>query len=430
MTAKPYTLYTGYCEEVMKQLPADHFDSCVTDPPYGIRFMGKAWDKFDIEKQHAIRDNKAKSEAVREGRVSNGFGKSLSAGTYKNDIVAMRQFQDFTFTWASEMYRILKPGAHMIVFASPRTYHRMVCGVEEAGFEVRDQIFWVFGSGFPKSHNLEGKHEGYGTALKPAHEPILVARKPLNGTVKSNMDHFGVGALNIAESSIKGLGPWTVSSQPKLNNASYTPGNNNGEKHAEAVSGGENGRWPANLIHDGSECIMEMFPYTKSGDSNFTNETATGYSGNNTYGKHVRAFGSENVSYGDEGSAARFFYCAKTSRLDRNEGCEALASMPLLWSSGTKNPGSFQSEGTDKSSPNNHPTVKPTALMRYLINLVTPKGGHVIDPFSGSGSTGKACMFEKMLYTGIELDEHNINISRARIEFAIRNRDMQLSMFP
>ena len=130
-----------------------------------------------------------------------------------------------------------------------------------------------------------------------------------------------------------------------------------------------------------------------------------------------------------DNSAARFFYCAKTSRADRNEGCEKLEDKPLHWSNGTYNPGSFQSDGTKKSSPNNHPTVKPTALMRYLIKLVTQKGGHVLDPFNGSGSTGKAAMLEHMLYTGIDMDQHNISISEARIKYAINNRDNQMDLF-
>ena len=170
----------------------------------------------------------------------------------------MRQFQSWTQMWAEHVYRVLKPGGHLLVFASPRTYHRMVCGIEEAGFEIRDQIFWVFASGFPKSHNLENEFDGWGTALKPAHEPILVARKPLIGTVKQNMDQYGTGAVNIKDSLIPGE-PWFYGNQPKLNGARYTPGQLTPlERHAENITGGEQGRWPANLIMSFPEDRYEL----------------------------------------------------------------------------------------------------------------------------------------------------------------------------
>lgn len=175
----------GDCIEVMQTLPDNSVDAVVTDPPYGIRFMGKAWDGADIERVHRI------SSPDETGRLRNGA--AASAGKYDLSPTAMLAFQAFSEAWAREAIRILKPGGYLLSFASTRTYHRMVCGLEAAGFEIRDQIGWVFGSGFPKSHNGPWG----GTALKPAWEPICMARKPLIGTVEANWREHGTGALNI-----------------------------------------------------------------------------------------------------------------------------------------------------------------------------------------------------------------------------------------
>ncbi|WP_422766324.1 DNA methyltransferase, partial [Pseudomonas aeruginosa] len=176
--------------------PDNSFDSVVTDPPYGIRFMGKAWDGADIEAR-AARRAEMPSHAPDAG--PNGGHRSVAAEAGKYDLTpkGMLAFQAFTLEWAAECLRVLRPGGHLLSFASPRTYHHMAVGIEMAGFEIRDQIMWVFGSGFPKSHNLSGEFEGWGTALKPGHEPICMARKPLVGTVAANVLAHGTGALNI-----------------------------------------------------------------------------------------------------------------------------------------------------------------------------------------------------------------------------------------
>lgn len=377
-----FTLHTGKMEDVLTGYPDDHFDSCVTDPSYGYKFMGKSWDS-DVPKK---------------------------------------------YMW-EQAFRTMKPGAYLLAFGGPRTYHRMVCGVEDAGFEIRDQIFWVFSSGFPKSSNQKDDWDGWGTGLKPAHEPIVVARKPLIGTVPQNLTEFGTGAMNIDACRIHG-DTWHYGNQPKLNGARYQPGQLTPiERNAENITGGQDGRWPANLIHDGSDEVMALFPESKGqmGDVKGTEKSRIGGDGTNCYGLFNSVI--PHARRNDAGSAARFFYCAKTSRTDRNEGCGHLAAGPLNWSSGDKNPGSFQSEHTDRSSPNNHPTVKPTDLMRYLIKLVTRPGGHILDPFCGSGSTGKAAMFEHMRFTGIDMDPHNILISEARIKFGQRHRSGQIEIF-
>lgn len=371
-------LYLGDCREVLRSLSP--VDSVVTDPPYGLQFMGKRWD-YDVPSVE---------------------------------------------TWA-ECLRVLKPGGHLLAFAGTRTQHRMAVRIEDAGFEIRDLIAWVYGSGFPKSHNLgkcsslcaegepcsitaDGKcdaekekaWQGWGTALKPALEPVTVARKPLAGTVAENVTTHGTGALNIDGCRVPGEVPIFTKSGEASDNC-YGYGLN-----GSARTGGTTmaGRWPANLIHDGSEEVVALFP----GVTGATSRT-------DTVSKGMFHGGDAGTVYDDGGniSAARFFYCAKASREDRNEGCEAMQEKPLLWSSGTQNPGSFQAEGTKRAAKNSHPTVKPTDLMRYLCRLVTPPGGVVLDPFMGSGSTGRAAVLEGFQFIGIEVEPAYFDIACARI---------------
>ncbi|WIF70285.1 site-specific DNA-methyltransferase [Metapseudomonas otitidis] len=400
----------------MRTLPDNSVDSVVTDPPYGIRFMGKAWDGKDIEERAARRASKPSRDSACD---SNGGHRSLAAEAGKYDLTpsAMRAFQQFSFEWAAEAFRLLKPGGYLLSFASPRTYHHMAAGIEMAGFEIRDQIMWVFGSGFPKSHNLAGEYEGWGTALKPAHEPICMARKPLAGTVAANVLEHGTGALNIDGCRIPS------EPMPPNTGAGGLPRQRADEIRGPGVVAQphDGGRWPANLIHDGSEEVVALFP-SEAGASapvKGTEPMANGFSGpvkfSGLIGRVPGAF------HGDSGSAARFFYCAKTSRKDRNEGCEHMERKPLHWSSGDANPGSFQSGGTDKTSPNNHPTVKPTALMAYLCRLVTPPGGVVLDPFMGSGSTGKAAMREGFQFIGCEMSPEYMAIAQARIAHELKH---------
>lgn len=403
-----YELHLGDCLEIMRDLPDNSVDSVVTDPPYGIRFMGKSWDGQDIEDRAAYRASMP-SHAGACGATGGHRSVAAEAGKYDLTPAGMLAFQAFTLEWAAEALRILKPGGHLLSFAAARTYHHMAVGIEMAGFEIRDQIMWVFGSGFPKSHNLKGDHQGWGTALKPAHEPICMARKPLTGTVLANMQAHGVGAINIDACRVPG------EAMPPNTGAGGLPRRASDEQRGPGVVSQPHagGRWPANLIHDGSDEVVAMFPAEAGANAPVRGTEASYASVGEITGKRDRVVGAFHA---DAGSAARFFYCAKTSRKDRNEGCEDFARKPLNWSSGTANPGSFQSKGTDKSSQNDHPTVKPTSLMAYLVRLVTPPGGTTLDPFMGSGSTGKAAMREGFNFIGCELEPAYMAISRARIE--------------
>jgi site-specific DNA-methyltransferase (adenine-specific) len=305
-------LLKGDCREQLKLIPDESVDSIVTDPPYELGFMGKSWDASGI--------------------------------AYNVEV------------WR-ECLRVLKPGGHLLAFGGSRTYHRLACAVEDAGFEIRDQIMWVYGSGFPKSLNV-GKQEGcedwdgWGTALKPAHEPVVVARKPLTGTVAQNVLRYGTGAINIDGCRV-GDERVTINT---FDNGAKPFGGAVGEPFTSRES---EGRWPANFIHDGSDEVLELFPETKPG-----------------------------------ASAARFFYCAKASKAERNAGLEHTST---------------------------HPTVKPIDLMRYLIRLVTPPNGTVLDPFAGSGTTLVAAIHEHMNPIGIELTEEYWPIIEARTDHA-RNK--------
>lgn len=396
----------------MRQLPANSVDSIVTDPPYELGFMGKSWD-------------------------STGIAYSVKM-------------------W-DEALRVLKPGGHLLAFSGSRTYHRMAVAIEDAGFEIRDQIMWVYGSGFPKSMDVSkaidkqagaereviktgfaygisvGQQEqgyrpsdyeskqlsnipitdkakqwaGWGTALKPAHEPIVLARKPLIGTVATNVIIHGTGALNIDGSRVGNDGGTFKASKPEgTSNGIYGEGINGTVDIGKLNAG----RWPANFIHDGSDEVVELFPDTKTGSIKpHINDAKTEYrqhhSGQIT-GSHL----------GDSGSAARFFYCAKASKKDRNEGLDGFVEKRPDDRSET-GMGTFTEKGVAKQS-NHHPTVKPTELMRYLVRLVTPPEGTVLDPFMGSGSTGKAAVLESFNFIGIDQSADYLQIATARIKHA------------
>lgn len=392
-----YQILHGDVREQLKTLADASVDSIVTDPPYELGFMGKTWDRSGIA----------------------------------ND-VAM---------W-SEGLRVLKPGGHLLAFGGSRTYHRMACAIEDAGFDIRDQIMWVYGSGFPKSHNLDGDRDGWGTALKPAHEPIVVARKPLIGTVAANVFQHGTGALNIDGCRIETNSEVLTAGSGNIpcRHPEGLPRSRDGEASAASRyqdSGSTNfaalpgprggdikGRWPANLIHDGSDEVVACFPAEAGAAAPVTIRNGDKF--RNSFGVFAGNVDERGSTlHGDSGSAARFFYCAKASREDRNEGCESFSKKPLLWSSGTQNPGSFQAEWTDRSAQNNHPTVKPTDLMRYLCRLVTPPGGTVLDYFMGSGSTGKAALYEGFHFIGIEREAEYCAIAKARMDFVLKT-DMPL----
>lgn len=359
----------GDCRQLMFTLGENFVDSIVTDPPYELTSARPG----------------GRSEATR-GKVMGGFMGMQWDGTG----VAFDPE-----TWLQAL-RVLKPGGYLLAFSGTRTYHRMVVAIEDAGFEIRDQIGWAFGSGFPKSHNGPWG----GTALKPAWEPIVVARKPLAGTVEANWREHGTGALNIDACRV----PADGEVRAPITGAGGLP-----TRHTvdEARSPGvvaqphELGRWPANLIHDGSDEVLQAFPQAP-GQQGPISGTAPSAKTSNVYGAMKRegeaSADSDNLgAVGfkmkpgarriDTGSAARFFYCAKASKADRNSG----------------------------GAENNHPTVKPADLMRYLCRLVTPDGGLVLDPFMGSGSTLKAAELEGFDAIGIELSPEYIDIARRRI---------------
>ena len=317
-------LYNEDCMKQMQEMIDDgiQVDSVVTDPPYGIHFMGKDWDKF-------------KGTKVTKSQVVTNLGAGMRMTTHKENM----DFQKWCNEWAILCLELLKPGGYILAFSSSRTYHHLACGIESAGFEVRDQLMWLYGSGFPKSMNI-GK--GWGTALKPAHEPVVMARKPVEGTVANNVLKHGTGGINIDDCRIDlsegddprlgGKGTWKTDKMAK----DVYVGGYAGEDQGSS----ELGRFPANVMHDGLE--QEW---------------------------------------------ARFFYCPKVSKDERNRGLNK----------------------------NNHPTVKPIELMKYLCRLVTPKGGIVLDPFMGSGSTGMAAKDEGFDFVGIEREKEYFEIAEARI---------------
>jgi len=374
------TILQGDCIEVLKTLPENSVDSIVTDPPYGLEFMGKDWDA-PWKKSEVVKVTDKSTNGIFHDKGFN-HGIRFSRGLFE-----MQEFQKWCESWAKEAYRVLKPGGYILAFGGSRTYHRLASGLEDAGFEIRDQIMWVYGSGFPKSMNvglaLEKKgldpeeYAGWGTALKPAHEPIVMARKPLEGTVVDNLLAWGTGAINIDESRVPGE-PVPIN---KLEEWSGFGQKTEPDYEQEINS---SGRFPANLIHDGSDEVTKLFPRSKGGayPAKRGKAVATTFaSGQETEGG-FRAMG-------DDGSAARFFYCAKTNTKERNDGL-----------------------GKEK---NTHPTVKPTELMRYLIRLITPPAGVVLDPFMGSGSTGRAAVIDGFSFIGIDQNAEYVEIAKKRV---------------
>jgi len=354
----------GDCVEVIATMCEASADAVVCDPPYNLSFMGREWDS------HA----------------------------------SPRDFQGWCESWGRECLRVLKPGGHALVFGGTRTFHRLTCGLEDAGFEIRDCLMWLYGSGFPKSLNLDGEWQGWGTALKPAWEPIIVARKPLVGTVAANVLEHGTGALNVdgcrigdEEVPINRLEEWSGFGQVKRPEYEATVGS---------------GRWPANVALD--EAAGELLD-EQSGVSRSTSGSPRSgrQPGGNGWG--MTAVGTE---HDDEGGASRFFYCAKTSTAERNAGLDGFDESKLHDNAGHKHaderawdiPGSHST-----ARANHHPTVKPIDLMRWLVRLVTPPDGLILDPFTGSGSTGCAAVLEGFRFVGVERETEYATIARARI---------------
>lgn len=370
-------LHSGDCRSVTAALPDASIDSVVTDPPYSLVSIVK---RFWKEGSAPAKSNGATGVYA---RASSGFmGKRWDTGETA-----------FAVEFWAQVLRVMKPGGHLVAFSGTRTYHRMACAIEDAGFEIRDQIGWCYGSGFPKSHNLDGEHEGWGTALKPAWEPICLARKPLIGTVAANVQKHGTGALNIDGCRIALNGDYKCAPNGRPSQTGLG-GNYDPEK---ANHHSDVGRWPANLCHDGSEEVMACFP-DSDGQQADISTTAPSAKTSSVYGKMNReGEASANRRYtddggtnfaalpgqrrGDSGSAARFFFTAKADSHDR------IASK--------------------------HPTVKPLDLMQWLCRLVTPKGGTVLDPFAGTGTTGEAAWREGFRAILIEREaEYQADIAR------------------
>lgn len=400
-------ILVGNCLEVMRGMADCSVDSIVTDPPYGLEFMGKSWDapwKGDTRQ----RDDANFSPGDRKhGLVRHGMGASYGGKTLHN----MQAFQDWCEAWARECLRVLKPGGHMLAFSGSRTYHRTAAGIEDAGFEIRDQIMWVYGSGFPKSHNGPWG----GTALKPAHEPVVMARKPLAGTVEANWREHGTGALNIDACRVPMHGEVVATGQG-VSDSIYGAGNGLRPVGMETqqFTSHSGGRWPANLIHDGSDEVLEAFPAAPGQQGDLRGHSRERVS-LGIYGDMGAA--RDAIARADGGSAARFFYCAKATKADRDAGLEGFNKSAAGMASNTSGQHlTRRDEGYKVATrANHHPTVKPTDLMRYLCRLITPRGGLVLDPFAGSGSTGRAALMEGFQFVGIELDPEYAAIAEARI---------------
>ena len=471
-----YKLYQGNMLDMLEVIEKESIDSIITDPPYELNFMNKGWDNSGI--------------------------------AFQPD------------TW-KQCYEVLKPGGYLLAFGGSRTFHRIACAIEDAGFEIRDTIMWLYGSGFPKSMNIglaldkkngveskivgyqgtmmdfrdTGKKQkelsgvdklsfgqienserkqnpiyeatnewqGWGTALKPSFEPIIVARKPFKGSLVDNVIKNGVGGINIDECRVGS----EVITQLQKDMTKYH-GNKLGAGHHTQMTGITTqtiGRFPANTILTYDETDFDEvcggFPNTKSTYNKDSKHETTIHRENADTLKYGYKTRIDSSSYNDSGSASRYFYCAKASKKDRDEGLDEFEEKPKTLTEnkgrtfndrcaicGKKFIGSpetichCENPITDKSksamSKNTHPTVKPTELMQYLVRLVSPKGATILDPFNGSGSTGKAVMYENKernknyKYIGIELTEEYLPISKARIEYVCNLKpeiNPQMSIF-
>jgi len=450
-----WQIIEGDCVEQMQAMPECSVDAVVCDPPYMLGFMGKAWD------------------TLTPGQIQHGHDR-----------------------WSAEALRVLKPGGHLLAFGGTRTYHRLACAVEDAGFEIRDTIAWMYGSGFPKSLDvskaIDGaagatrevvgrkadprylspstpssgspmgnisprangaanyeragfvtapttpdaeRWQGWGTALKPAHEPIVVARKPLSGTVAANVLAHGTGALNVDGCRIGFAG----ADDERESKGKNRHGDFGTEHGGNAVYGDYSrdeprsnydppGRWPANVVMD-PESARLLDEQTGELHTHSTgNGSPADYGNGGMFGIGAgpdRRYGS------DSGGASRFFYCAKTSSAERNAGLDGFEEreQPAAWGDIGPVDGNPRKpdNGHVQRVRNPHPTVKPIQLMRWLVRLVTPPGGIVLDPFAGSGTTGCAAMLEGVRFVGLEREPEYAAIARARIAWWAEHPDgMQL----
>ncbi len=442
----------GDCVEQMALMPEASVDAVVTDPPYGLEFMGKEWDApwksgfaaygMDGERRAGpVYGSKRNPVCLACHKHKRGTHRCVCPAPQFDEDAAThgRAQQAWHHRWATEALRVLKPGGHLVAFGGTRTYHRMVCAVEDAGFEIRDTLMWLYGQGFPKSHDVSKAidktagaerrvigvtnrvigpaqkrgyqgtatfrespnnpgnlltapateaaicWQGWGTALKPACEPIVLARKPLVGTVAANVGKFGVGALNVDGCRIPGKVQAGAGSVASFRGAPDTYKKGTGRSYQFT------GRWPANvLLDEGAATILDEQSGERPsrGGAGFTGTRIYGWATSHPIGS-ISPEPQRELGFGDSGGASRFFYCAKASSKERNEGLNGERS--------------------------NHPTVKPLALMRWLCRLVTPPGGLILDPFAGSGSTLIAAHQEGFQAVGVEQDEGYCRIAEARL---------------
>ena len=425
-----YQILHGNNLDILPTLADNSIDSIVTDPPYELGFMGKKWD-------------------------SSGIAYSVEL-------------------W-QQCLRVLKPGGHLLSFGGTRTYHRMVVAIEDAGFEIRDMISWISNKTFPKSLNIGkaidkaagakreviGKHsapagksavmtgsrtiteagfwargdtdvditapatdeakqwDGWGTALKPTVEPIVMARKPIEGTVAKNVLTYGTGGLNIDGSRIG-----TESVESGRAGRAEASSNSYGAGLMGTGKASVEGRWPANLIidEDTAELLDQQTNHLHAAGNK--KDTADGFDKGYESSSYEMSYkGRANRTHNDSGGASRFFYVAKASKRDRNEGLEGLPTKGKVFNgtspeSAGMAQGSVEDRLTNLPAQNFHPTVKPTSLMEYLIKLVTPPNGTVLDPFTGSGSTGKAAILQGFDFIGIEMTEEYLPIIEGRLKHA------------
>lgn len=460
-----YRLIHGDSIEVMRNAKAESVHAIVCDPPYGIDFMGKSWDK--------------PGEMVGTSLGLSGGFQKFPEGVKRPEMKRSdpHLFQAWCEAWATEAMRVLKPGGHLLAFGGTRMYHRLAAGIEDAGFEIRDTIMWMYGSGFPKSHNVgvnidkmlgkqrervamsggippgsnnylrdhsdgpeaetkNGRHpvtdeartwNGWGTALKPAVEPIVVARKPLaipgkrpgsskKATVAQNVLAHGTGAYNIDGCRIEGA------STVRKNTAEM--GYHGGNLAESYETGSDLGRWPANVIMDeDAGALLDRQTGMLAAGNRPRKRSADGAGvERGAYGAFAGQEGLKSVRM-NSGGASRFFYCPKASRTERDAGLTDLdpAFAPTMGDGiGGREHNPDAPGGLVR---NTHTTVKPIELMRYLVRLVTVEGGVVLDPFMGSGTTGIAAILEGCKFVGIEREEEYMAIARRRIEHWSAQRD-------
>ncbi len=469
-------IYHGDLFTVLPKLPANSYDACVTDGPYGIGFMGREWDVFKPGAGRSSKLMHPRERAIVSANPNvNGRRRTPASSPsqieYDRSLEGQRGFQKFTERWATELYRVLKPGAYVASCGAPRSAHRMACGLEDAGFVVRDCFAWLFGQGFPKSLDIQraidmslctlaGRHcmrdlppkakrkpgdhvcdatvlgqqwAGWGSGLKPAFEPIIIARKPLEGTLAENVLKYGAGALNVAACRIDFESPQAVREAVAMATRRRA-GDQAGEVIDTVFQHGESstrrfeettdlGRWPSNVLLDR---LAAAFLDAQSGTL-ASGAAPTRRNGSKFGGVYESPFSGHllpNGRAGNTGGASRFFYVPKPSRAERDLGLEDLPPRSGGARTHRKDDGQGLNSpragaGRTGGGRNYHPTVKPIALMQYLVRLLVPPGGKCIDPFLGSGTTGAACVLEHVEFDGVDKEaDYALELAPRRIRAA------------